>query len=99
MRQAEALRAGDQPHGAMGLWGERIVGAAPSRVVTATDPTVHAKVEALRDAARQLRTRDLAGCVLVATSRPCRLGESAAGFAGIVRLVPGQALSCAGAPR
>ena len=35
----EALRAGDQPFGAVVLRGELIVGAAPSRVVTATDPT------------------------------------------------------------
>jgi hypothetical protein len=43
----EALRAGDQPFGAVVLRGEIIVGAAPSRVVTATDPTAHVEMEAL----------------------------------------------------
>lgn len=104
MRRAEALRdeavrAGDQPFGAVVLRGEQIVGAAPSRVVTATDPTAHAEMEAIRDAARQLRTRDLAGCVLVSTSRPCRMCEAAAGWAGISRMVYGAALTDAGAPR
>jgi tRNA(Arg) A34 adenosine deaminase TadA len=104
MRRAEALRdeavrAGDQPYGAVVLRGERIVGGAPSRVVTATDPTAHAEMEALRDAARQLRTRDLAGCVLVSTSRPCRMCEAAAAWAGISRMVYGAALTDAGAPR
>jgi len=104
MRRAEALRdaavrAGDQPYGAVVLRGELIVGAAPSRVVTHTDPTAHAEMEAIRDAARQLRTRDLAGCVLVSTSRPCRMCEAAAGWAGISRMVYGEALTDAGAPR
>ncbi len=104
MRRAEALRdeavrAGDQPFGAVVLRGDAIVGAAPSRVVTATDPTAHAEMEAIRDAARALRTRDLAGCVLVSTSRPCRMCEAAAGWAGISRMVYGAALADGGAPR
>lgn len=104
MRRAEALRdeaqrAGDQPYGAVVLHGARIVGAAPSRVVTATDPTAHAEMEAIRDAARALRRRDLSGCVLVSTSRPCRMCEAAAAWAGISRMVYGEALIDAGAPR
>lgn len=104
MRRAEQLRdeaqrAGDQPYGAVVLRGDTLVGAAPSRVVTATDPTAHAEMEALRDAARRLRTRDLSGCVLVSTSRPCRMCEAAAGWAGISRMVYGEALTDAGAPR
>ncbi len=95
----EALRAGDQPFGAVVLRGELIVGAAPSRVVTATDPTAHAEMEAIRDAARRLRTRDLSGCVRVSTSRPCRMCEAAAGWAGISRMVYGEAMTDAGAPR
>jgi tRNA(Arg) A34 adenosine deaminase TadA len=81
------------------LRGEQIVGAAPSRVVTAADPTAHAEMEAIRDAARRLQTRDLSGCVLVSTSRPCRMCEAAAGWAGIARMVHGEALTDAGSPR
>jgi tRNA(Arg) A34 adenosine deaminase TadA len=104
MRRAEALRdeaqrAGDQPFGAVVLRGEQVVGAAPSRVVTANDPTAHAEMEAIRDAARALRTRDLSGCVLVSTSRPCRMCEAAARWAGISRMVYGEAMTDAGAPR
>jgi len=95
----EALRAGDQPFGAVVLRGEQVVGAAPSRVVTANDPTAHAEMEAIRDAARALRTRDLSGCVLVSTSRPCRMCEAAARWAGISRMVYGEELTDAGAPR
>ena len=95
----EALRAGDQGYGAVVLRGDVIVGAAPSRVITANDPTAHAEMEAIRDAARRLGTRELSGCVLVSTSRPCRMCEAAAGWAGILRMVHGQALTDAGAPR
>ena len=104
MRQAElrrddALRAGDQPFGAVVVRGEVVVGSAPSRVITSMDPTAHAEMEAIRDAARQLRSRDLSGCLLVSTSRPCRMCEAAAGWAGISRMVYGETLSDGGAPR
>jgi len=95
----EAVRAGDQPFGAVVLRFDAIVGAAPSRVITASDPTAHAEMEAIRDAARRLRTRDLSGCVLVSTSRPCRLCEAAAAWAGISRMVYGASLTDAGVPR
>jgi tRNA(Arg) A34 adenosine deaminase TadA len=95
----EALRSGDQPFGAVVVRDGRVIGAAPSRVITANDPTAHAEMEAIRDAARRARTRDLSGCVLVSTSRPCRMCEAAAGWAGISRMVYGEALTDAGAPR
>jgi tRNA(Arg) A34 adenosine deaminase TadA len=95
----EAIRAGDQPYGAVVLRGVTIVGAARSRVVTGMDPTAHAELEAIRDAARRLRTRDLSDCVLVSTARPCAMCEAAARWAGISRMVHGEDLTDAGAPR
>jgi tRNA(Arg) A34 adenosine deaminase TadA len=95
----EAVRSGDQAYGAVVLRGDEIVGAAPSRVLIATDPTAHAEMEAIRDAARRLRSRDLSGCVLVSTSRPCRMCEGAAMWAGISRMLYGDTLTDAGAPR
>ncbi|MBK6350486.1 MAG: hypothetical protein IPF50_12095 [Proteobacteria bacterium] len=52
------MRAGDQPYGAVVLRGDVVVSAAPSRVVTSVDPTAHAEMEAIRDAARRLRPGD-----------------------------------------
>ena len=95
----EALRNGDQAYGAVVLRGSEIVGAAPSRVVTNTDPTAHAEMEAIRDAARRLRSRDLSGGILVSTSRPCRMCETAAMWAGISRMVYGEQLTDGGPPR
>ncbi len=94
----QAQLKGDQPYGAVVLRGDAIVGEGPSRVVVNGDPTAHAEMEAIRDAARRLGTRDLSGCVLVSTSRPCRMCEAAAGWARIERLVHGDALTDAGRP-
>jgi tRNA(Arg) A34 adenosine deaminase TadA len=94
----DALRNGDQAYGAVVLRGSELLGAAPSRVVTNNDPTAHAEMEAIRDAARRLRSRDLSGSILVSTSRPCRMCETAAMWAGISRMVYGEALTDGGAP-
>jgi tRNA(Arg) A34 adenosine deaminase TadA len=96
-RAAEA--AGDQAFGAVVVEDGRIVGAAPSAVVTRGDPTAHAEMEAIRDAARRLGRRNLAGLVLYSTSRPCPMCEAAAYWAGIARMVHGEALTDAGAPQ
>ena len=86
----EAVRAGDQPYGAVLVKNGRIVGEAPSRVVARRDPTAHAEVEAIRDAARKLGTRDLSGCDLYGSSPACRMCEAAAYWAGIARLFHGE---------
>ena len=98
MREA-VLAAGDQGYGAVVVKDGAIVGEAPSRVVTAGDPTAHAETEAIRDAARRLGTRDLSGCVMYSTSPPCAMCETAAYWARIARLVHGAGLSDGGAPR
>ena len=86
----EAVRAGDQPYGAVVVKNGRIIGEAPSRVVTGRDPTAHAEMEAIRDAARKLGTRDLSGCDLYGSSPACRMCEAAAYWAGIARLFHGE---------
>lgn len=97
-----AVRAGDQPYGAVVLRGSEIVGEGPSRVVSKKDHTAHAEREAIRDALRRLGStgaKDLAGCVLVSTSRPCGMCEAAAANARIARMVHGDQLTDAGPPR
>lgn len=96
-RRAES--DGDQAFGAIVVREGRIVGEAPSAVVTRGDPTAHAEMEAIRDAARRLGRRDLRGAVLYSSSRPCAMCEAAAYWAGIDRMIHGESLSDAGAPR
>ncbi len=94
-----AAQAGDQAYGAVIVRDGRIVGEAPSRVVTAGDPTAHAEMEAIRDAARRLGTRDLSGCEIYASTRPCPMCEAAAYWAGIARIRHGADAADAGPPR
>ena len=90
----EAVRAGDQGFGA----GE-IVAQAPSRVIVNSDPTAHAEMEAIREAARRLGTCDLSGHVMYSSSQPCPMCEAAAYWANLSRMVYGSTGSDAGAPR
>lgn len=94
-----AVAAGDQPFGAVVVRNGQIVGWGPSRVVSDSDPTAHAEMVALRDAARRLGTRDLSGCVMYATSHPCPMCEAGAYWAGIDRFVHGRDRSDGGVPR
>ena len=103
MDRAMAMRRlaeqnGDQSYGAVVVRGGRIVGEAPSGVVVKRDPTAHAEIEAMRDAARRLGTRDLAGATLYSSSRACSMCEAAAFQAGIERMVHGPGLIDAGRP-
>jgi tRNA(Arg) A34 adenosine deaminase TadA len=95
----EAVRAGDQAYGAVVVKDGRIIGFGPSRVVLKSDVTAHAEREAIREAQARLGTRDLAGCVLYSSSRPCVDCEAAAAKANIARMVFGREARDAGRPR
>lgn len=94
----DAVRAGDQPYGAVVVKDDRIVGFGPSRVVRKKDQTAHAEREAIRDAQGKLGP-DLSGCILYSSSRPCWECEAAAAQANIVRMIHGRSATDAGAPR
>ena len=90
---------GDQPYGAVLVSGGAVIGEGPSRVVKLGDPAAHAEREAIRDAQRRLGRSSLSGSTLYSTSRPCRLCEAAAAAANVARMVYGEGLHDAGAPR
>jgi tRNA(Arg) A34 adenosine deaminase TadA len=95
----EAVRAGDQPFGAVVVKDRRIIGFGPSRVVLRKDATAHAEREAIREAQARLGSLELGGCVLYSSSRPCSNCEAAAARAGIARMIYGRDATDAGAPR
>jgi len=95
----EAVRAGDQPYGAVVVQNDQIVGYGPSRVVTKKDFTAHAEREALRDAQAKLQRSDLSDCVMYSTSQPCGACEKAAADARLARMFYGEQGTDAGPPR
>ena len=90
---------GDQAYGAVLVLDQELIGEGPSRVVLRRDASAHAEREAIRDAQRRLKRQRLDGSVLYSTSRPCAMCEAAAAAAGVSRMVFGERLHDAGAPR
>ncbi|HZS54045.1 MAG TPA: tRNA adenosine(34) deaminase TadA [Bryobacteraceae bacterium] len=92
MRQALALAAqaeaeGEVPVGAIIVMQGEIVGQGHNRPITACDPTAHAEIEALRQAAARLRNYRLPGSTLYVTLEPCPMCTGAIVSARIERLV------------
>lgn len=96
-RQAQEI--GDQVYGAVVVRDGIIIGQSPSHVVVHRDPTAHAEMEAIRDAARRLGSRDLSNCTLYSSSPACPMCEAAAYWADIGRLVYGENARDGGRPR
>ena len=85
------LAAGEVPVGAVVVLGEQIVGRAHNAPVELADPTAHAEVLALREAARKIGNYRLTGATLYATVEPCPMCCGAILHARLARLVYGAA--------
>jgi len=97
---AQARRAaelGDVPVGAAVGRGGRIVTVAHNRRILDADPTAHAELLAIRQAARALGDWRLDGCTLAVTLEPCPMCAGAIVLARIPRLLYGAADPKAGA--
>ncbi|MDE0009373.1 MAG: tRNA adenosine(34) deaminase TadA [Gammaproteobacteria bacterium] len=95
----QAALAGEVPVGAVVVVAGREVGRGHNRPVSAGDPTSHAEMEALRDAARQTRNYRLPGATLYVTVEPCMMCAGALVHARVERLVFGTREPKAGAVR
>lgn len=88
--QAAAM-AGEVPVGAVVVKDGVLVGQGRNAPVASNDPTAHAEIQALRDAARQLGNYRLEGCTLYVTLEPCAMCSGAALHARVARVVYGAA--------
>jgi tRNA(adenine34) deaminase len=86
-----AQEAGEVPVGAGVVKNGVIIGRGYNRPISTADPTAHAEVVALRDAARHLGNYRLADCTLYVTLEPCAMCVGAIFHARIARLVYGAA--------
>jgi tRNA(adenine34) deaminase len=86
-RRAEA--AGEVPVGAVIVQNGEVIGAGRNRNIIDHDPTAHAEIVALRQAASKLANHRLTGCTLYVTVEPCAMCAGAAVLARIERLVYG----------
>ncbi|WCZ33560.1 MULTISPECIES: nucleoside deaminase [Corynebacterium] len=90
LETAKQTPAGDVPVGAVVFDADgEVVGRGVNRREANCDPTAHAEVEAIRDAARTLGTWRLDGCELVVTLEPCTMCAGAILGARVSSLVFG----------
>ena len=83
----EAAGRGEVPVGAVVARGEQILAVAANEREATGDPTAHAELLAIREAANALGGWRLSGCTLYATLEPCPMCAGAAHAARLDRLV------------
>jgi len=86
-RQAEA--AGEVPVGALIVLNGQIIGRGANSPIASHDPTAHAEILALRQAASHIGNYRLEGATLYSTLEPCVMCAGALVHARIARLVFG----------
>ena len=94
---AQAAQAGEVPVGAVVVLDGRIIGRGHNQPVGTHDPTAHAEIVALRDAAKQAGNYRLTDATLYVTIEPCLMCVGALVHARIGTLVYGATEPKAGA--
>ena len=85
----EAESADEVPVGAVVVHGGRVVGRGANRQIRDADPTAHAEIVALRQAARELGDYRLRDATLYVTLEPCAMCAGALVTARVAGLVFG----------
>src|SRR5467141_3144542 len=84
-----AGKAGEVPIGCVIVLNGEVIATAGNRTLTDRDPTAHAEILAIRQAAERIGTERLVDCDLYVTLEPCTMCAGAISFARIRRLYYG----------
>jgi tRNA(adenine34) deaminase len=88
MEQAQLARqANEVPVGAVVCYQQQVIAAAYNQPISLSDPTAHAEILALRQAARYLGNYRLVDCHLYVTLAPCPMCAGAITHARVKRVV------------
>ncbi|OGA69426.1 MAG: tRNA-specific adenosine deaminase [Betaproteobacteria bacterium RIFCSPLOWO2_12_FULL_65_14] len=87
----QAAARGEVPVGALVVRDGSILGRGFNCPISTADPTAHAEVRAMREAATAIGNYRLAGCTLYVTLEPCAMCAGAIMQARIARVVYGAA--------
>src|SRR5580658_4316389 len=85
----EAERAGEVPVGAIVVLNGAVIGRGRNSLIARSDPTAHAEILALREAAATIHNYRLEGATLYTTLEPCVMCAGALVAARVARLVFG----------
>jgi tRNA(adenine34) deaminase len=86
-----AANAGEVPIGCVVVLNGEVIATAANRTLTDRDPTAHAEILTIRQAAARLGSERLVDCDLYVTLEPCTMCAAAISFARIRRLYYGAA--------
>jgi tRNA(Arg) A34 adenosine deaminase TadA len=86
-----AGKSGEVPIGCVIVRDGEVIASAANRTITDRDPTAHAEVLAVRQAAEKLGSERLTDCDMCVTLEPCTMCAGAISFARIRRLYYGAA--------
>jgi guanine deaminase len=84
---SKSIDLGGGPFGAVITKGGKMLSEGYNRVVQTSDPTAHAEVLAIRNAASVLGTHDLNDCILYTSCEPCPMCLGAIYWSGIKKVV------------
>lgn len=86
---AEAASQGEVPVGAVVVKDGKVIGRGRNAPISLNDPTAHAEIQAMREAARYVGNYRLVDCTLYVTLEPCAMCSGTIQHARISRLVYG----------
>lgn len=85
----QAVKVGEVPIGAVIVLNDEIIGRGHNQPIRSCDPTAHAEIMALREAARRIENYRLTNATIYVTIEPCAMCAGAIVNARIQRLVYG----------
>jgi len=83
----EGIQNGGGPFGAVVTMGNKIISESYNKVVLEKDPTAHAEILAIRQAASVLKTHKISECTIYCSCEPCPMCLGAIYWAGIKKIV------------
>ena len=85
----ENIKKGGGPFGAVIVKNNEIIAEGFNQVTTNNDPTAHAEVTAIRNAAKKMNSFDLSGCTIYTSCEPCPMCLGAIYWAKIEKMYYG----------
>jgi tRNA(Arg) A34 adenosine deaminase TadA len=94
LQQAHVAQAeGNKGHGAVVVFEDQIIGQAHDTTTTERDPSLHAEMNAIRQAVKALGDTNLCGAILFSTCEPCPMCASLAVWANFTTIVYGVSIA------
>lgn len=92
MLAIEEAKKGDSPYGAVIVRDNEVVAKAYNTVISDSDPSAHAEMNAIRDLTNKNNSPSLAGYTIYASGEPCPMCAAACIWAGVDEIIIGASI-------